>query len=106
MGARQDPPSAEVGVGIKAFRDPGLADDLSAPRVTIDVTEPHEYAARWDADEAVFSVDDEVIRVCPRPPTYPLQLMLAVFDFPEGSTGADDDLVPELVVDQVLAQAT
>jgi hypothetical protein len=27
--------------------------------------------------------------------------MLAVFDFPEGSTGDDDHLVPELVVDGV-----
>jgi hypothetical protein len=27
--------------------------------------------------------------------------MVAVFDFPEWSTGDDDDLVPELVVDRV-----
>jgi hypothetical protein len=28
-----------------------------------------------------------------------MQMMLAVFDFPEQSTGADDDHVPSLVVD-------
>ena len=28
-----DPPSAEVGVGIKAFRDPALTQDFAAPRV-------------------------------------------------------------------------
>jgi hypothetical protein len=27
--------------------------------------------------------------------------MLAVFDFPQWSVGADDDLVPRLVVDRV-----
>ncbi len=43
---QSDPPSAEVGVGIKPFRDPALTDDFAAPRVPIDVTEPHTYAVR------------------------------------------------------------
>ncbi len=98
------PPSAEVGVGIKPFRDPHLVEDFEAPRLTIDVTQPHDFAVRWDAREAVFTVDDEVVRTCSRPPTYPLQLMVAVFDFPEWSTGADDHLVPELVVEHLLAE--
>lgn len=98
-----DPPSAEVGVGIKPFRDPGLVEDFAAPRLPIDVTEPHDFAVQWDAREALFTVDGELVRRCPRPPTYPLQLMLAVFDFPEWSTGDDDHLEPELVVEHVHA---
>ena len=94
-------PSAAVGVGIKAFRDPLLVQDFAAPRVPVDVADRHVYAVDWDASEAVFTVDGAVVRRCARPPTYPLQLMLAVFDFPEWSTGGDDDLVPELVVDWV-----
>jgi hypothetical protein len=93
--------SAEVGVGIKAFRDPALTQDFAAPRIRIDVAEPHLYAVEWDAAQAVFSVDGMVLRRCPRPPTYPLQLMLAIFDFPRWSVGDDDDLVPRLVVDRV-----
>ena len=62
---RPTPPSAEVGVGIKAFRDPALTQDFAAPRVAIDVTELHTYAVEWDADEAVFTVDDQVVRRCP-----------------------------------------
>lgn len=93
-----DAPSAEVGVGVKAFRDPALTQDFAAPRVPLDVTEPHTYAVEWDAVEAVFTVDDEVLRTCPDPPTYPMQLMLAVFDFPQWSVGDDDHLVPELRV--------
>lgn len=96
--------SAEVGVGIKPFRDPALTDDFAAPRLPIDVTEPHTFALRWDAGEAELSVDGVVVRRCPRPPTYPLQLMLAVFDFPEWSTGADAHLVPELVVEHLHAE--
>lgn len=96
-------PSAEVGVGVKPFRDPALADDFAAPRLPIDVRDLHTYAVDWDAEEAVFTVDDEVVRRCARPPTYPLQLMLAVFDFPGWSTGDDDHLVPELVVTEISA---
>lgn len=100
---RHDPSgsSAEVGVGIKPFRDPALTDDFAAPRVAIDVREPHAYAVEWDASEAVFTVDDAVVRRCANPPTYPMQLMLAVFDFPEWSTGDDDELVPRLLVEEV-----
>ena len=98
-----DEPSAEVGVGIKAYRDPALTQDFGAPRVPIDVTRHHDYVVEWDADAAVFSVDGAEVRRCPKPPTYPLQLMLAVFDFPEWSTGDDDHLVPTLSVDRVWA---
>jgi hypothetical protein len=96
-----DDPSAEVGVGIKAFRDPALTQDFAAPRVPIDVTQAHTYAVEWDAAEAAFTVDGEELRRCPHPPTYSMQLMLAVFDFPEWSEGADDHLVPELTVRRV-----
>ena len=96
-----DPPSAEVGVGIKAFRDPALTQDFDAPRVPIDVTAFHTYAVEWDADEAAFTVDDQVVRRCARPPTYPMQLMLAVFDFPAWSTGDDDHVVPSLTVREI-----
>ena len=95
------PGSAEVGVGIKAFRDPALTQDFAAPRVDVDVSGFHTYAVDWDADVAVFTVDGEELRRCPRPPTYPLQLMVAVFDFPADSTGDDHHLVPRLVVDHV-----
>ena len=100
LGPAADP-SAEVGVGIKAFRDPALTQDFAAPRLPIDVLEPHVYAVDWDAAEAVFTVDGAVVRRCVRPPAYPMQLMLAVFDFPGWSAGDDGHLIPRLVVDRV-----
>jgi hypothetical protein len=96
-----DEPSAEVGVGIKPFRDPALTQDFAAPRVPIDVGTDHTYAVDWDADRAVFTVDGTEVRRCPAPPTYPMQLMLAVFDFPEWSEGGDDHLVPALAVRRI-----
>ncbi len=93
--------SCEVGTGIKAFRDPALTQDFGAPRLPIDPADVHSYAVDWDAGLAVFSVNGEEVRRCPRPPTYPLQAMVAVYDFPEWSVGDDDHLVPELVVEHV-----
>ncbi|HET7351952.1 MAG TPA: glycoside hydrolase family 16 protein [Marmoricola sp.] len=93
--------SAAVGVGIKQIRDPDLVRDFTAPRLPIDVAELHTYAVDWDATEAAFSVNGVEVKRCAGPPTYELQLMLAVFDFPTWSDGADDDLVPELLVDRI-----
>jgi len=93
--------SCEVGIGIKAFRDPMLTRDFGSPRLPIDVAEMHTYAVDWQAREAVFSVDGAQVRRCPDPPTYPMQLMVAVYDFPDWSVGDDNHLVPELIVDHI-----
>jgi hypothetical protein len=93
--------SAAVGMGLHPFRDPVVAEDFAAPRLPIDLTGWHTYAVRWDSERADFHVDGRLVRSCPGPPAYPLQLMLAVFDFPEKSDGHDADAVPELVVDWV-----
>jgi hypothetical protein len=93
--------SAEVGMGLKGFRDPDLVHDFAAPRLPIDVCEWHEYAVRWDAANAVFTVDGEHVRTCAGPPTYPMQVMVAVFDFPDWSLGDDGDLVPAYEVDRI-----
>jgi Glycosyl hydrolases family 16 len=93
--------SCEVGMGIKAFRDPALTQDFDAPRLPIDVAEFHTYAVDWDAEAAAFSVDCEEVRRCGRPPTYPMQLMVVVYDFPEWTVGDDDHLEPDLVVDWI-----
>jgi beta-glucanase (GH16 family) len=93
--------SAAVGMGLHAFRDPDVAENFEAVRPPIDVADFHTYAVDWTPDRVDFLVDGERVRSCTRPPTYPMQLMIAVFDFTEWSTGADGQLVPELVVDYV-----
>ncbi len=96
-----DGPSAAVGMGLKQLGDPDLVEDFVAPRLPIDVAQLHTYAVEWDAAQASFSVDGAVVRTCDRPPTYPMHVMVAVFDFPERSQGDDDHLVPELVVHHI-----
>jgi hypothetical protein len=93
--------SAEVGMGTKKFRDPALDHDFAAPRLPVDVSAWHEYAVRWNDSEAAFAVDGDHVRTCRNPPTYPLQVMIAVFDFPEWSRGDDAHLVPTFEVDWI-----
>jgi hypothetical protein len=97
--AVEDGVSAAVGMGLHAFRDPRVAEDFVAVRLPIDISEFHTYAVSWTADRVDFFVDGDLARSCPNPPTYPMQHMLAVFDFPERSTGDDDNLTPRFVVD-------
>lgn len=93
--------SAAVGMGFHTFRDPSVAEDFEAVPVAVDPAQFHTYGVDWRSEVADFLVDGRVVRSCPNPPAYPMQAMLAVFDFPQWSTGDDSDLVPELVVDYV-----
>ncbi|MBM7784963.1 glycoside hydrolase family 16 protein [Tenggerimyces flavus] len=93
--------SCEVGVGLRPFRDPDVADAFTAPRLAVDVADFHTYAVEWTAERADFFVDDEQVHTSAKPPRYPMQMEIAVFDFPDKSTGDDHDAVPALVVDWV-----
>jgi hypothetical protein len=97
-----DPPAAAVGMGVHPFRDPALADEFAAPRVPIDVSEPHLYAADWRPGRVDFSVDGRPVRTVRQAPDYPMQMMVAVFDFPShAAAAAHAGHVPELAVDRV-----
>jgi hypothetical protein len=95
-------PSAAVGMGVRPFRDPALTNDFEAPRVEIDVTEPHAYAAEWRPDRVDFLIDGEVVKRVEQAPAYPMQMMVALFDFPAHAAASEhEDHVPELRVDRV-----
>lgn len=90
-----------VGMGLHPFRDPGVTEAFAAVPLPIDITDFHVFAVDWSERRADFYVDGGLVRSCPRPPSYPMQMMLAVFDFPEESTGHDADAVPAFAVDYV-----
>jgi Glycosyl hydrolases family 16 len=93
--------TAAIGMGVHPFRDPAIADDFAAEPVALDVTEPHVYAADWRPDGVDFLVDEAVVRSVAQAPGYPMQMMVAVFDFPERAAGAPADHVLLLAVDRV-----
>lgn len=94
--------SAEVGIGIKAKEDPRLTEDFAAPRLPIDVADYHVYRVDWTREFATFSVDGEVVRRCSGPPTYPMVLMLGVFDFPDAEGADGIEHVPTFEVDRIV----
>jgi len=99
-------PTAAVGMGTHPFRDPRMVEDFAAPRLAIDVTEFHTYAVDWRPDGAAFSVDGDPVRAVPVVPDYPMQTMLAVFDFPDRAVPGAPYVVPELVVDVIRGDGT
>jgi hypothetical protein len=96
--------AAAVGSGIKRFRDPALAQEFDAPRLAIDVAEPHVYAADWRPGRVDFSVDGEHVKTVHQAPDYPMQMIVAVFDFPAHEEAEQHaGHVPQLAVDYVRA---
>jgi hypothetical protein len=94
-----DGSTAEIGTGLHPFRDPSLVEEFSAPRQDIDVREPHMYAVEWRPDGIDFLLDDRLVRSTHQTPRYPMQMMIAVFDFP--ASGSESTHVPVLAVDEV-----
>ncbi len=95
-------PTAQLGCGIHPFRDPALSEDFAAPTLPLDITTDHTYVVDWTEQNVSFSVDGHHIRTCPQSPDYPMQLMLAVFDFPDwGTPGDPAPPTPELIVSSV-----
>ena len=78
---------AAVGMGIHPFGDPSLKDQFAAEVLSIDATEFHVYTAEWTQDFVYFFVDGELIKTVWQSPSYPMQLMLGVYEFPAGEFG-------------------
>ena len=94
-------PSAAVGMGVHPFRDPAITDEFDAPRLALDVADLHAYAADWRPGRVDFLVDGERVKTVHQAPDYPMQMMVAVFDFPDKADSAPPDHVPELAVGQI-----
>jgi hypothetical protein len=86
-------PSAAVGSGLHPFRDPAITDEFDAPRRAIDVSEFHVYAADWQPGRVDLFVDGQPTKTVHQAPDYPMQMMVAVFDFP-GKAGAPAEPAP------------
>jgi Glycosyl hydrolases family 16 len=97
------PDRAAVGVGVHPFGDPSIVDDFSRVPVAMDAREFHVYAAEWTPERVTFFVDGRTIKTVEQSPSYPMQLMLNVYEFAEEGDGprAAADYPKEFVVDHV-----
>jgi hypothetical protein len=76
---------AAVGLGVHPWGDPRIVDDFSQETVAIDAREFHVYQAEWTPEQVTFFVDGELVKTVEQSPSYPMQLMLSIYEF------ADDD---------------
>jgi hypothetical protein len=73
---------ARVGMGVHPFGDPRITDEFAAEDLPMDAREFHIYAAEWTPDGVSFSVDGERVKTVEQSPSYPMQLMLNLYEFP------------------------
>ena len=98
---------AQVGMGVHRFRDPRLVEAFATEPVELDISAFHVYAADWRPGFVAFAIDGREVRRLDQAPDYPLQLMIAVFDFPARpigpgvGDGSATRFVPELIVSHV-----
>lgn len=77
------PDRSTVRLGLKAHHDPRLRTEVTDIELPIDATTPHRYGAAWDASGVRLSVDGEPVASYDQRLDYPLQLMIALFEFPD-----------------------
>jgi hypothetical protein len=75
---------SRVRIGVKAHHDPRLTTDMDELSLELDATDWHSYAVEWTAERVRFFVDDRLVRTVDQGIGYPLQLMLDLFEFPDG----------------------
>jgi hypothetical protein len=93
--------SADVGSGVHAFRDPEATEKFATSRRPLNPAVHHQYSVHWTPQHATTFIDDAGLRRVEKPPFYPMQLTMAVFEFPDSSSESEGGSVPELVVDWV-----
>jgi hypothetical protein len=67
-------------VGIKAYHDPRLVDDMTEVVAPVRDGHAHTWSARWDAGGVVVACEGEVVFTSPQVLDYPMQLMVDLFE--------------------------
>jgi hypothetical protein len=73
---------ARIGMGVHPWADPAITDDFVAEELAIDVRDWHIYSADWTPDGVAWYVDGGLIRMVSQSASYPMQLMLGIYEFP------------------------
>ena len=84
FGRDVTPTTARVGMGLRAFADPSITDDVEVVTLAMDATAFHDYAVEWTPGHVRVFVDEVQLREVAQSPAYPMQLMLNVYELAEG----------------------
>jgi hypothetical protein len=82
FGRDVGPHGARIGMGVRSWADPAINDDFVAEEILIQVRDWHTYAAEWTHDRVAWYVDDRLIRVVEQSASYPMQIMLGIYELP------------------------
>jgi hypothetical protein len=82
FGSKSGKNSSTVRLGVKAHHDPRLRTDMVDLILDLDTSTEHVYAAEWNSRHVRFYVDDRHVYTVEQRLTYPLQLMVDLFEFP------------------------
>jgi hypothetical protein len=66
--------------GIKAHHDPRLVTDMAEIAVPLDASQPHTWTVIWNDHETIIGCEGVVVRRMPQAPSYPLFLMIDLFE--------------------------
>ena len=72
-----------VGMGLRPFGDPTISDEFSVEAIAIDAREFHLCAAEWTPERVAFFVDHRLVKTVQQSPSYPMQFMLGIYEFPD-----------------------
>ena len=89
FGSELDDSGGWVGVGVKPQHDPRLTADFEKVRVDGDLTGFHDYAVDWSPERIRFFIDRRWVKTVAQRIDYPVQLMLDVYELPNGSGRRD-----------------
>jgi hypothetical protein len=78
------PERSRLRLGVKAHHDPRLRTEVVDLELDLDATEEHSYTADWDGRGVRFFVDEVPVHAVEQSISYPLQLMVDLFEFPTG----------------------
>lgn len=79
---------AGIGMGLHPFGDPSIRDEFSVQHLPIDARDFHVYAAEWTPDHVAFFVDNRLVTTVEQSPSYPMQFMLGIYEFPDAGEAA------------------
>jgi hypothetical protein len=88
-GAGVTPEGARVGYGVHPWSDPTISDEFFEEMHPIDATRFHIYAAEWTPTQIDFYIDNHKTRTIRQSPTYPMQFMLGIYEFPSQTADTD-----------------
>jgi hypothetical protein len=91
--------SGLVGMGLHPFGDPRVVDEFEKVEIRADLRLPHVYTMEWTPEQVSFLVGGECVKVVRQSPSYPMQLMLGIYEF--GGHRSEDAYPKEFVVDYV-----